>query len=88
MPDDLPSFVARPEKSVRHESPYLTASAEASVESLTTANQLAGQRFGIRQLAEDNGTSKQAIGVVPGISLASTPTTLNLKVQNVCRYSY
>ena len=76
------SFLCRLTRKISaHESPYLTASAEARVESLTTANQLAGRRFGIRQLAEDNGTSKQAIGVVLGIPLASTPTTLNLKVQ-------
>src|SRR5208283_3224349 len=75
------SFLCRLTRKISaHESPYLTASAEARVESLTTANQLAGRRFGIRQLAEDNGTSKQAIGVVLGIPLASTPTTLNLKV--------
>ena len=58
-------------------------SVETGVEILATTNQLAGQRFDIRQLAEDNGTSKQAIGVVLGIPLASTPTTLNLKVQNI-----
>ena len=56
--------------------------AETGVESLTTANQLAGQRFGMRQLAEDNGTSRQASEVVLGIPLASTPTILSLKVQN------